>query len=73
MELFGNGMKLPNLKNILQVNKKTNQSPQLDPTTPWYEWISYCECCESLGVINQPRIGRFMAYRRYLKEVGVIK
>jgi len=20
-----------------------------DPTAPWYEFISYCRCCESLG------------------------
>lgn len=45
----------------------------LDPTTPWYEWISYCEACESLGPIpGQPSLGRFMAYRRYLKSVGIL-
>jgi len=44
----------------------------LDPTTPWFEWLSYCECCASLGVKNQPHLGRFMRYRAYLKEVGVI-
>lgn len=42
----------------------------LDPTTPWFEWLSYCECCASLGV--EPRLGRFMRYREYLKEVGIL-
>jgi len=42
----------------------------LDPTTPWFEWLSYCECCLSLGV--EPRLGRFMRYREYLKEVGLL-
>jgi len=44
----------------------------LDPTTPWFEWLSYCECCVSLGVKDQPRLGRFLRYREYLKEIGVI-
>jgi hypothetical protein len=50
-----------------------NQYHVLDPTTPWYEWLSYCECCKSLGPIpNQPSLGRFMRYRNYLKLVGVL-
>lgn len=44
----------------------------LDETTPWFEWLSYCECCKSLEPPNQPHLGRFMRYRQYLKEVGVI-
>jgi hypothetical protein len=44
----------------------------LDPTTPWYEWIMYCECCESLQVPGQPHLGRYTKYRNYLKEVGVL-
>jgi hypothetical protein len=43
-----------------------------DPTTPWYEFLSYVRCCESLDVPGQPSLGRFMAYRRYLKSVGVL-
>jgi hypothetical protein len=46
--------------------------PALDPTTAHYEFNSYVECCESLNVPEQPSIGRFMAYRRYLKSVGVL-
>jgi hypothetical protein len=46
--------------------------PALDPTTAHYEFNSYVECCESLNVPGQPSIGRFMAYRRYLKSVGVL-
>jgi len=44
----------------------------LDPTTPWYEWLSYCECCHQLNVKGQPHLGRFMRYRRYLKEIGIL-
>jgi hypothetical protein len=42
-----------------------------DKTAPWYEFISYIRCCESLGV--PASVQRFFGYRRYLKEVGVIK
>jgi hypothetical protein len=43
----------------------------LDKTTPWYEFLSYQECCWSL---NRPvRINGFMRYNAYLKEIGVIK
>ena len=45
----------------------------LDSTTPWYEFLMYCEICHQLDVPGQPKLGRYMAYRRYLKEVGVIK
>ena len=45
--------------------------PALDPTTPYYEFLSYCECCKSL---NRPiYITNFMRYNNYLKEIGVIK
>lgn len=39
----------------------------LDPTTPWYEFLSYCEVCRSLGV--NPSVGRFMRYQAYLKTI----
>ena len=45
---------------------------ELDPTTPWYEWLMYCEICHQLDVKDQPRLGRYMAYRRYLKYMGII-
>jgi len=44
--------------------------PALDPTTPHYEFNTYIECCESLGVT--PSLQRFMAYQRYLKSVGIV-
>jgi len=44
--------------------------PTLDPTTPHYEFNSYVECCESLGVT--PSVKRFIAYSRYLKSVGIL-
>lgn len=43
--------------------------PTLDPSTPWYEFQSYQECCWSL---NRPvRLGSFMRYNAYLKEIGL--
>jgi len=44
----------------------------LDETTPWYEWIMYCEICHQLNVPGQPSVGRYHAYRRYLKYMGII-
>jgi hypothetical protein len=37
----------------------------LDPTTAWFEWLSYQECCWSLGVT--PSLGKFMRYNEYFK------
>lgn len=45
--------------------------PALDETTPWFEFNSYLECCESLGI--KPSVQRFMFYNQYLKIVGVLK
>jgi hypothetical protein len=42
-----------------------------DPTSPWWEFISYCRCCESLEI--KPSVQRFMRYNAYLKEIGVVK
>ena len=55
------------------VGKYDPELPALDPTTPWYEWNSYCECCRSLNAPGQPRYGRFLAFRNYFKYIGVIK
>ena len=55
-----------------QLKSELRPYSTLDPTTPWYEWLSYCECCYSLEVRGQPHLGRFMRYRSYLKEIGVI-
>ena len=53
-------------------NSKKYPYHELDPTTPWYEWLMYCEICHQLNVVGQPSLGRFAAYRRYLKSVGVL-
>jgi hypothetical protein len=46
------------------------EHPALDPTTPHYEFNSYVEICKSL---NRPiRLGAFMRYQAYLREIGVI-
>ena len=41
-----------------------------DPTSPWYEFISYCRCCESLGI--RIHLQSFMRYQQYLREVGLV-
>lgn len=42
-----------------------------DPTSPWYEFLSYVRCCESLEIT--PSVQRFMSYQKYLKSVGIVK
>jgi len=32
----------------------------------------YCEICHQLGVKDQPKLGRYAAYRRYLKIMNII-
>jgi len=44
--------------------------PALDPTTPYYEFNSYVECCNSLGV--PIRLQSFMLYQQYLREIGLV-
>ncbi len=34
---------------------------ELDPSTPWYDWLCYCEICHQLNVPGQPKMGRFLA------------
>ena len=41
--------------------------PALDPTTPWFEFLSYCECCWSLGV--EPSVHRFTRYQAYYRSI----
>jgi hypothetical protein len=38
-----------------------------DPTAPWFEFLSYIRCCESLGVT--PSMNRFLAYNQYFRSV----
>lgn len=44
-----------------------NYSP-LDLTTPYYEFLSYVECCKSLNV--KPSITRFVKYNQYFNTYG---
>ena len=44
----------------------------LDESTPWHDWICYCEIHHQLNLPREPSLGRFLAYRRYLKSVGLI-
>jgi hypothetical protein len=52
------------------VGSYDSRYPALDPTTPHYEFNSYVECCESLGV--PVRLQSFMRYQQYLKEIGLV-
>lgn len=64
------------LKEMIDFRKNmgyySKEFPTHDSTTSWYEWNMYVECCNSLNVPNQPSVGRFMRYRNYLKEIGVL-
>lgn len=51
----------------VRVTPENPDLPALDPTTPWYEWHSYLECCNSLGVT--PSLQRFIRYNNYYKSV----
>ena len=44
----------------------------LDSSTAWYEWLTYCEICHQLNVPGQPNITRFLRYRSYLREIGLL-
>jgi hypothetical protein len=61
---------------IVQTDGKLNMNNYpyhvLDPTTPWYEWLCYQEICYQLNISGQPSWNRFMRYRNYLREVGVL-
>jgi len=46
--------------------------PTLDKTTPWYEFLSYCEASYSLGVPGHPSVTRFIRYHNYLKTINHI-
>jgi hypothetical protein len=43
----------------------------LDPTTPWFEWLSYSEACESLGF--KPSLTRFLRYNAYYRSISTTK
>ena len=38
-----------------------------DLTSPWFEFLSYIRCCESLGIT--PSINRFLSYNRYYQSI----
>lgn len=47
--------------------RRSQPMSDFDKTAPWFEFMSYVLCCESLGVV--PRIQKFMAYQRYFNSV----
>lgn len=56
---------------IVNQKKIKSKMSDTDPSAPWYEFLSYIRCCESLEVT--PSIRRFMGYQRYYKEVVLNK
>jgi hypothetical protein len=40
-----------------------------DQTAPWFNFLSYIRCCESLGVI--PSITKYLRYEAYYKSHGI--
>jgi hypothetical protein len=38
-----------------------------DPTSAWFEFISYLRCCESLGIAVS--MNKFLAYQKYYNSV----
>jgi hypothetical protein len=53
------------------VGSYNEELPAFDSTTPWFEFNCYVEVCKSLD--RPVRIGGFMRYRNYLKEIGVLQ
>lgn len=49
------------------VGHTDSRYPALDPTTSYYEFLSYQECCKSLNVKGS--IQKFMRYNSYYKEI----
>lgn len=60
---------------MMEQSKSTSTTPnnlpyhKFDYTTPWFEFLSYQECCFSLGV--PVSLNRFLRYHTYLREVNV--
>jgi len=57
-------------KHLNKYISNSNQYPQLDSTTPWYNFNNYVECCKSLD--RPVSVGGFMRYQNYLKEIGIL-
>lgn len=56
------------MKTTFFINSNPNQKMNdFDKTAPWFEFLSYQFCCESLGV--EPTIQKFLRYQNYLKTV----
>jgi len=54
--------------NLLKiVGEYSLEYPALDETTPWYEFLSYQECCNSLG--KKVYLTNFLRYHNYLREL----
>lgn len=39
---------------------------KLDQSTPWHDFLSYCECCRSLGAT--PSLSRFIKYNNFYRK-----
>jgi hypothetical protein len=56
------------LKHIVEKWRANSEGlPALDPTTCWYNFNLYMECCNSLGF--KPSITSYIRYNEYYKEL----
>lgn len=67
MEIVGNGMKHLKFWKHLKTYTSQSEYQTLDPTTPWFEYLSYQECCRSLNL--KESLTRFQRYNEYYKSV----
>lgn len=51
------------------VGRVSLEYPALDSTTPYYEFLSYLECCESLNI--KPSVRRFISYNKYYNSLNL--
>lgn len=58
-------------QHMRELSVENYKFPALDQTTPWFEFLSYQESCWSLD--RPVRLGSFMRYQAYLREIGIVK
>jgi len=46
--------------------RSTSSFPKLDPTTPWYSYILYQNCCWSLDIPDS--VGKWTRYNNYYRQ-----
>jgi hypothetical protein len=62
-----NGKKPQRFWRHLRSYTSNGEFPQMDPTTPWYNFNLYVDCCNSLGF--KPSITSYIRYNEYYKAL----